>query len=146
MARHAGPRQVQCYHCGHRFEVGGRAQSTSCPGCHKPVIVADIEVKAGKVRGPILDDATCGRVIVHKRARLIVTRKLTANGGLTIEGTLDAKEVVTGGPVTLGKKAVWKGHLKGPSLQIEAGAKVQPSMIEVPSDPLGLLKGEAKEE
>jgi cytoskeletal protein CcmA (bactofilin family) len=138
MARHAGPKQVQCYHCRHRFEVGGRAQSTSCPGCHKPVIVADIEVKAGKVRGPILDDATCGKVIVHKRARLIVTRKLTANAGVTVEGTLDAKEIVTGGPVHLGKKAVYKGHLQGPALIIEPGARVQRSLIEVPSDPLGL--------
>ncbi|MEM0915608.1 MAG: polymer-forming cytoskeletal protein [Planctomycetota bacterium] len=138
MARHTGPRQVQCYHCRHRFEVGGRAQSTSCPGCNKPVIVADIEVKAGKVRGPLLDDFTCGKVIVHKRGRLIVTRKLVANDGVTVHGTLDAKTIHTGGPVHLGKTADYKGDLQGPSLKIEKGAKVKPSMIEVPSDPLGM--------
>ncbi|MEM6757715.1 MAG: hypothetical protein AAF586_11155, partial [Planctomycetota bacterium] len=53
-------------------------------------------------------------------------------------GTLDAKTIHTGGPVHLGKTADYKGDLQGPSLKIEKGAKVKPSMIEVPSDPLGM--------
>lgn len=136
MARHAGPRTVQCYHCRHRFEVGGRAQSTSCPGCNKAVIVSDIEVKSGVLRGPLREDRTCGRVIVHKRGRLIVD-KLEAHGGIEVYGTLDAKQVISGKPVLLDAKCQFKGNLKAPGVDMKLGAKVH-GEFSVPDDPLGL--------
>jgi len=135
MARHTGPRTVQCYHCRHRFEVGGRAQSTSCPGCNKAVIVSDIEVKSG-VRGPLREDRTCGRVVVHKRARFIV-EKLEAHAGVEVYGILDAKQVISGKPVLLDAKCQFKGRLIAPSVNMKLGAKVH-GEFRVPDDTLGL--------
>lgn len=137
MARHAGPKTVQCYHCRHRFEVSGRAQSTSCPQCNKALIVADIEVKPGKIHGPSKEVRTCGRIVVHKRARLM-SETVEAHGGIDCQGTLDAKHVLTGRPVRLGPKARYRGDLEAPALIIEKGARVDPSMLRVPTDPLEL--------
>lgn len=135
MARHAGPRLVQCYHCRHRFEVGGRAQSTSCPKCNKALIVSDIEVKSG-VRGPMREDRTCGRIIVHKRARLI-SEYLEAHGGVECHGIIDAKKVVSGKAVLLTDKCQFKGALHAPSVDMKPGARVL-GQFAVPDDPLSL--------
>lgn len=129
-------RTVQCYLCGKRFEVSGMTQSTSCPGCNKPVLVADQEIKSG-VRGPIRELRTCGRVIVGKKARLIAER-IEAHAGLDCEGIIDAKAVVSGATVRLGPKAVYKGALSAPRLVVEAGAKLSWSEVAVPSDPAKL--------
>lgn len=137
MARHAGPKTVQCYHCRHRFEVSGRAQSTSCPNCNKALIVGDVEVKAGKIHGPSKEVRTCGRIVVHKRGRLM-SETVEAHGGIDCQGTIDARRVVSGKPVRLGPKARYKGDLQAPSLTIEKGARVDPSMLQIPSDPLEL--------
>ena len=129
-------RTVQCYLCGHRFEVSGMTQSTSCPGCNKPVLVADQEIKSG-VRGPIRELRTCGRVVVGRKARLIAER-IEAHAGLECEGIIDAKAVVSGATVRLGPKSVYKGAISAPRLIVEAGAKVSWSEFSVPSDPAHL--------
>ncbi|MEM7575831.1 MAG: polymer-forming cytoskeletal protein [Planctomycetota bacterium] len=137
MARSTGPKPVQCYLCGHRFEVGAMAQSTSCPGCHKPVIVADEIVANGKRRGPIRELRTCGKIVVGKRARLICEH-LEAHGGIESQGIIDAKDIICGGTLKLGPKSEFKGHLHAHDVVMESGAKVKPSMFHVPSDPRGL--------
>lgn len=114
------------------------AQSTSCPGCHKPVIVADEVVPNGKRRGPIRELRTCGKIVVGKRARLICEH-LEAHGGIDNQGIIDAKDVICGGGLTLGPKSEFKGELHAPKVLMEAGAKVSPSRFHVPSDPRGLL-------
>lgn len=136
MARHSGSRLVQCYHCRHRFEVGGRTRSTSCPNCNKPVIVEDIVVKSG-VRGPLREDRTCGKVIVGKRGRLLA-HHLEAHGGIECEGVLEARTIISGKPVTIGPKATFKGDLSAPALTIKLGAKLGASDLRIPDDPLGL--------
>ena len=138
LAKSASPRQVQCYLCGHRFEVSGRAQSTSCPGCNRAVIVGDEVLKTGKSKGPVRALQTCGRLIVGKRARLICER-VEAHGGVECLGRIDAKEVVVGGAgLSLGPRAEFSGELHSPSVVMEAGARVHPSPFAVPSDPRGL--------
>lgn len=137
MARNLAPRTIQCYHCRHRFEVSGRTQSTSCPGCNKAVIVEDIVVKAGKIRGPMNEDRTCGKIIIQKRGRLM-GQYVEAGGGMICEGTVEAKEVVSGRPAELGPKAVWHSALKAPHLVMAKGAIVKPSHFEIGGDPLGL--------
>lgn len=128
MARALPPKTVQCYHCDHRFEVGGRAQSTSCPGCNKPLMVADQEIKGQ--RGPIRELKTCGQIIVTKRGRLIC-QDIVAHNGLVCEGIIDAKTVTSRMPVTIGKKANFKGDLTAPSVDIHAGAVIQPSQFAI---------------
>ncbi|MFW6060159.1 MAG: polymer-forming cytoskeletal protein [Phycisphaeraceae bacterium] len=135
MARHAGPRTVQCYHCHHRFEVGGRAQSTSCPGCNKPVIVGDMVIK--QLKGPLKEVRTCGRIEIHKRGR-VLAELIEAHGGIECLGTIDAQRVLSGRPVTLGPKSRFKGDLTAPSLKIQKGARIDGGRFTVPDDALGL--------
>ncbi|MFI4860958.1 MAG: hypothetical protein ACIAXF_09790 [Phycisphaerales bacterium JB063] len=134
-AKSAGPHQVQCYHCRHRFEVGGRAQSTSCPGCNKPVIVEDIVVD--KLKAGLIELRTCGSITVKKKGRIMAER-IEAHGGIVCEGIIDAKKVLSGRRVVIGNKATFKGDLEAPSLDLKLGAKVKPSYFNIPADPLEL--------
>ena len=135
MARHQGPRLVQCYHCRHRFEVSGRAQSTSCPGCNKALMVGDEHIT--KLRGPLKELRTCGRITVSKRGRLIA-ETIEAHDGIDCQGIIDAKTVLSGKTVTLGPKCDYHGDLTAPSVEMHKGAKVKPSQFAVPDDPLDL--------
>ncbi|MEM7681915.1 MAG: polymer-forming cytoskeletal protein [Planctomycetota bacterium] len=137
MARSVSPKTVQCYLCGHRFEVSGRAQSTSCSGCNRPVFVADEVVKAGQRRGPIRELRTCGKVTVARRGRLICD-VIEAHGGVDCQGIVDAKKVLCGRTLTIGAKAQFKGDVQAPAVVMEEGARVAPSLFAVPSDPRGL--------
>ncbi len=138
MARHIGPRTVQCYHCRHRFEVGGRAQSTSCPNCNKAVKVHDEVID--KLRAGLIELRTCGKLVVKKKGRLMVTKLIEIHGGIECEGIIDcgSGKVISGGPVTLGKKSQFKGELQAPSLTVAEGARIQSKMVAVPDDPLDL--------
>lgn len=128
MARNLQPKMVQCYHCDHRFEVGGRAQSTSCPGCNKPLMVADQEINGQ--RGPIRELKTCGQIIVKKRGRLIC-QHIVAHNGLICEGIIDAKKVESRLKVILGPKSTFKGDLTAPAVDINEGARIQPSYFSI---------------
>jgi hypothetical protein len=136
MARHAGPRTVQCYLCRHRFEVGGRAQSTSCPHCYKPVIVADVIVEGHK---PVTEVRTCGHVIVKKKGR-VVAKLIEAHLGIECDGVVDAQKIISGGPVVLSKRAQWKGSLRAPALIIAEGARIGGGFFDIPNDDLKLTE------
>lgn len=137
MAKNKGPRMVQCYHCRHRFEVGGRAQSTSCPGCNKPLRVEDLVYDKKKSGIGRIKIQTCGSVTVKKGGR-ITAELVEAHGGIVCHGTIEAKEVISGKTLVLGKTSLFYGRLKAPGVEMALGAKVKPSVFEVPSDPLGL--------
>lgn len=135
MGKLTSPRLVQCYHCRHRFEVGGRTQSTACPKCHKPLHVADVIVD--KLWGPGRELRTCGRVEVGRKGR-IIAEFIEAHDGINVQGTLECKRVLSGDLVTIGGKAQWKGNLTAPKLKIEPGAKIGGGIFAVPEDPLAL--------
>lgn len=134
-AKSAGPHLVQCYHCRHRFEVGGRAQSTSCPGCNKPVIVEDLVID--KLKAGLIELRTCGSITVKKKGR-IMAEHIVAHGGIVCDGIIEAKRVLSGKPVVINKTATWRGDLQAPSLELKLGAKVKPSYFDIPADPQGL--------
>ena len=115
------------------------AQSTSCPGCHKPVMVADEVLNTGQRRGPIRELRTCGKVVIGKRARLIC-ENIVAHGGIECQGIIDAKHVIAGPGLFLGPKANFRGELHAGVVVMESGTVVQPSRFHVPSDPQGLLE------
>ena len=118
------PRQIRCYRCHHDFEVGPRAQSTSCPGCYKPIIVEDIILRKNRPKSLMVTKLqTCGRIVVPKRSRL-VANLIEASEGCEVYGELQAKQVVSGKQVLIGAMAVWKGDLQAPSLLIEDGAVI----------------------
>lgn len=83
-----------------------------------------------KRRGPIRELKTCGQVIIKKRGRLICDH-IVAHNGLECEGIVDAKTVISGMPVILGKKSSFKGDLTAPSVNIIEGAQIQPSLFAI---------------
>ncbi len=101
--------------------------STSCPGCHKAVIVQDIIVTGLKTTQKL---QTCGRVVVKSRGR-IMAGKIEAHSGLEVQGALHA-DVTSGGPVVIGPKARWKGDCKAPTLEVHLGARIESGFFEVP--------------
>ena len=138
MAKVTGPRTVQCYLCRHRFEVSSRAQSTSCPGCHKPVIVEDFILKKNKPSLMMVTSVqTCGRIVVPRRTR-VVAKFVEAHGGIEVLGHMDAKQVVSGQLTVIGDKGHWKGNLKSPAVVIHERAVIEGGYFEVPADSLGL--------
>ena len=127
---------VQCYQCDHRFEVGGSAQSTSCPGCNRPVLVADQIIKGQ--RGPLRELKTCGKIVVGKRGRLIC-QHIVAHAGLECEGIIDAKTVASNTRVVLGAKANFRGDLTAPSVDIADGTVIQLSHFRIGEPPPGYV-------
>jgi len=98
-------------------------------------MVADEHIT--KLRGPLKELRTCGRITVSKRGRLIV-ETLEAHGGIDCQGIIDAKHVLAGDTVTLGPKCDYHGDLTAPDVIMQKGAKVKPSLFAVGDDPLGL--------
>jgi len=80
---------------------------------------------------------TCGTVTVKKGGR-VTAELVEAHGGIVCHGTIEAKKVISGKTFVLGKTGLFYGHLQAPAVDMAEGAKVKPSLFEVPSDPLGL--------
>lgn len=133
MQKPEGAYDIHCYHCGHKFVVGGRAQSTSCPGCHKRVMIEDIVVKAYQA---VISLETCGKLIVPKGGQVVAQKRIVAFKGIEVEGKLQCKEALSAGLVTIGPKAEWKGDLKAEALAVRHGAVIQGGYFTVPADPL----------
>ena len=134
MARRTGFKTVQCYHCAHRLEVSRSAESTSCPGCNRPLFVGDLHITTLK---PVQKVQTCGRITVAKKGRIIADTVIAVEG-MDVEGIVDAKRVISGGHVSIGPKAQWRGDLSAPSLVIALGAQVRWSHFNIPHDELGV--------
>lgn len=133
MQKPEGAYDILCYHCGHKIVVGGRAQSTSCPGCHKRVMIEDIVVKSYQA---VISLETCGKLIVPKGGQVVAQKRVIAFKGIEVEGKLQCKEALSAGLVSIGPKAEWKGDLKAGVLSIKLGALVQGGHFTVPADPL----------
>ena len=125
---------MQCYHCRHRFDVSRKAESVNCPECQQRVIVGDVEVRELR---PVARVQTCGRIVVHEKAR-INAELVEAHEGLEVLGGLSSAQVVSGGPVVIGPKARWAGDCCAPSLAIRLGARIESGRFTVPDDGLGL--------
>lgn len=134
MAKQTGKaRLIQCYLCRHRFEVGPKAMTVSCPACHKPLLVQDVIVKTLQAVKRL---QTCGSLRVEKKGR-IIGDLVEAHGGIEVSGTLHAK-VVKGSRVRILKTANWKGDCHAASVLIELGATVEGGLFNVPDRDLGV--------
>jgi len=127
MARQTATKTVECYHCRHDFNVSGRAMSTSCPGCNKPVIVQDVIVKGLTTTRKL---QTCGRVIIKPRGR-VIAGLIEAQEGVEVLGVLNGN-VTSAGPVVIGPKARWKGDCRAPTLKVKLGARIESGFFEIP--------------
>ena len=132
MPKPAGPRHVDCYHCGHGLEVSGRAMSTSCPECNRPLVIEDVAVK-GYMGVNSLE--TCGRLVIPKRKHIVVQAHVVAHAGIEVNGRLECRQAISQGPVVLGPKADWKGDLRAPSLVVNPGAKIHGGYFSIPEMP-----------
>jgi len=129
MAKPQGQRQVSCYHCGHPFMVGGRAMSTPCPKCNRPVLIEDVVVKGYK---GVISVETCGKLIVKRLGRVVAQQRIVAHQGIEVEGTVECRQVFSGGTVRIGPKGVWKGDLKAAALEVREGARIRASHFMIP--------------
>jgi hypothetical protein len=129
MAKQGTQRTIRCYHCRHRFEVGGRAMTTSCPKCSKSLLVDDVEVKTLEAVRKI---QTCGRLVVRKKGH-VIAQHVEAHGGIEVEGIMEAN-VLSGSTVKICAKAVWKGGCNAPSIIIEDGCRIAGGYFVIPDN------------
>lgn len=93
MPAETAQRSVQCYHCRRRFEVGVRAVTVSCPGCHKRLVIEDLVIKNAQAYTKL---QTCGRVVVQRRGHVMASL-VEAHAGIEVLGVLEANAVTGGG-------------------------------------------------
>ena len=96
------------------------------------VIVSDVIIKELK---PVSEVKTCGKVVVHRKGR-VIAKLVEAHGGVEMLGILTAN-VVSGGQVLIGPKAQWAGNCKAPSITVRPGAQVD-GYFEVPNFNIGV--------
>jgi hypothetical protein len=133
MSKTDGQYDVHCYHCGRRMTVGRRAQSTSCPGCSRRVVIEDIVVRTYHA---VVNAETCGKLIVAKGGHVVVQKRIVAFKGIEVEGKLQCREAISAGPVLLGPKAEWKGNLRAAALAVKSGGSIQAGHFIIPADVL----------
>ena len=104
-----------------------------CPGCHQSIQTEDVVVATLK---SVVKLQTCGRVVVERKGRISASF-VEAHGGVNVLGTMEAN-VLSGGPVWIGPKAVWKGDCRAPSLRVEAGGTIRSGYFVIPDHSLGL--------
>jgi hypothetical protein len=125
--KEAPKRSVRCYLCGTSLEVGPRAMSTTCPGCHKAIKIEDLEINTYV---PVLLLQTCGSVHVTRKGR-VSAKRIMCGGGVLCEGSIEGS-IETDGEVRFGPHASWKGQtLQSGRLEIEPGARLI-GVIKVP--------------
>lgn len=107
--------------------------TTVCPGCSKSLMVDDIVVKTLESVRKI---QTCGRIVVHKKGR-VIAQFVEAHQGVEVEGVIEAN-VLSGGPVRIHAQAHWKGDCHAPSVAIADGCRIAGGHFVVPDRSLGV--------
>lgn len=133
MAKSPASYYVYCYLCGHRFEVGRRTMTTSCPACFRAVLIEDVVIN--NYQG-VMNVETCGKLIVKKNGNVIATKRVVAYGGIEVMGRLQCGHALTAGLACIKPRAEWKGDLDAPSVDIQEGAKIHGGRFRIPVDPL----------
>ncbi len=127
MVRRSVTRSIRCYHCGHRFGVSGKTESTQCPQCNQRVVVGDIVVKSLL---PVKAVQTCGHIKVMRKGS-VIAQDVHAGDGLEVQGSLEGN-VVCGGNVTIGRYAKWRGDCAAKTVSIADGARIAGGRFRVP--------------
>lgn len=129
MSKQSHLRTVQCYHCRTSFEVSARAMTVSCPACSKSIRVEDVIVTGAQ---GVTKLQTCGKIVIEKNGR-VIAQLVEAQQGIEVHGVMEAK-VLSGAKVFIGAKAQWKGDLRAPTVEIEAGARITRGYFEIHPD------------
>ncbi len=124
----SGPptRKVQCYHCREQVAVASKALTLTCPLCSRAIKVDDFVIRGERTVNCV---RTCGALVIKPRARF-KGNLVEARAGADINGVLDCN-VVCGGAVIIGPKAIWKGDCTAQSIVIKPGATILGGRFEV---------------
>lgn len=126
---------VRCYHCGGTASIAAKALTARCEHCAKNIDIPDVRIKGHHWGGVLL---SCGRVSIARKADVNCTLAIGSLGA-DVLGRF-AGVLVSGGPVTLGPRAIFSGSVWAPSLRVEPGAIVAGGPFVVPCDPLGHIE------
>lgn len=131
-------RQVKCYRCAKSSTVSGYAESASCPHCAGNLRLLPIEIAKGHWGSSIMTTET---IHVHQQAK-VIANLIIASGDIQIEGAIHAM-CICGGTATVSSTGELRGGIRASQLAIEAGACIEGSIVEAPSEALGKIDVDA---
>lgn len=123
-------RAVLCLHCTRWFRVPSKAMTVTCPHCSAHVRVDDVVIDHQHQSPDLL---TCGRITINKHGS-VIARNVTAGGGITCEGSIQA-QTVTAPSIYLGPKARWSGNCIAASIVVVPGASIRGGRFQIASTP-----------
>lgn len=109
---------IVCLYCNKPQDVGRRAMSIPCRYCQRSLCLENLVFNAYLARRVV---ETCGAVIIEEKGNVIVDRVLC--GQLIVRGRLKGN-VTSRGPITIEARADVRGSLRGPSLILVPGARL----------------------
>jgi Polymer-forming cytoskeletal len=127
-------RQVTCYRCAKQSTVSGFAESASCAHCAGNLRLLPINIEKGHWGSSIM---TTESVHVHESAQ-VIANLIIASGDLLIEGAVHAM-CICAGKARITSTAELKGGIRAAQLSIDAGAKLEGTVVESPSTAIGKI-------
>jgi hypothetical protein len=110
---------IVCLHCNKTQNVGRRAMSIPCRFCQRSLCLENLVFNAYIARRVV---ETCGAITIEEKGNVIVDR--VSCGPLVVRGRLKGN-VTARGPITVEARAEVRGSLRGPSLIIAPGARLE---------------------
>ncbi len=117
MSREPARRQILCPRCGTSQDVSRNAKSILCPGCHRNISTADIDINEYCAK---IEMYTAGKISVGRKGSLIAEVRADE---ISVRGEIKGP-VRSRGPVALEKGGRIFGNLTCPLLRVEDGAQL----------------------
>ncbi len=128
MSKETARRQILCPRCDAPQEVSRATKSTSCPGCHRNIATADVEIDEYCAK---IEMYTAGTVTVGRRGTLIAEVRAE---GVVVRGEIKGP-VRSLGPVVIEKGGRIFGNVNCPSIRIAEGAQLVGMIVTGPRAP-----------
>jgi hypothetical protein len=128
-------RSVRCYQCGEWFRAAVRAETASCTNCYRQVNVQDITIRESFWGSSLM---SAGRITVLRKG-VVRAKLVVACHGIKVFGRVEG-QILCGGPVFLGRDAVFKGSIAAMALEVEDGAVIESADFAVPQNPIGTIE------
>ncbi len=110
---------IECYDCGYKFQLHGRASNTNCSKCRAVLDLTDHTIN-GKWAGTL---KTAGSIVLAADG-IVQWGELVAND-VVLQGTIEAGSVRAMHSIELGDRATFpEQSLTAPNLKIRPGATI----------------------